>query len=189
MGSLTFSVRTERDPVAAMADVRQALQSVDSAVPVNQVETADELMERQSVCAQPQGVPRLTSLKRGWTGYEPTTTRAMLNYLQLDRPASLAAPEAVPEARPDVSGSPRWDSELLPKRVPPGVVEAINGNIEALLRRGRGYKNVRYLLLKAQRMAATRTEFIVVKKGSLNCGSCQIPAQSPYLKLLLDTSF
>ena len=34
-----------------------------------------------------------------------------------------------------------------------GVVEAINGNIKALLRRGRGYTNLRYLLLKAQRIA------------------------------------
>jgi transposase len=39
-----------------------------------------------------------------------------------------------------------------------GVVEAVNGNIKSLLRRGRGYKNLRYLLLKAQRMAAIRTE-------------------------------
>jgi len=45
-----------------------------------------------------------------------------------------------------------------------GVVEAINGNIKALLRRGRGYQNFRYLLLKAQRMAATKTEFIAVRK-------------------------
>jgi len=45
-----------------------------------------------------------------------------------------------------------------------GVVEAINSNIKALLRRGRGYKNLRYLLLKAQRMAATKTEFVAVKK-------------------------
>jgi transposase len=29
--------------------------------------------------------------------------------------------------------------------VPLGVVEAVNGNIESLLRRGRGYKNLRYL--------------------------------------------
>jgi Transposase len=29
-----------------------------------------------------------------------------------------------------------------------GVVEAINGNIETILRRGRGYKNLAYLLLK-----------------------------------------
>jgi transposase len=47
-----------------------------------------------------------------------------------------------------------------------GVVEAINGNIKTLLRRGRGYTNLRYLLLKAQRMAATKTEFIVLKKAA-----------------------
>lgn len=39
-----------------------------------------------------------------------------------------------------------------------GIVEAVNGNIKALMRRGRGYKNLRYLLLKAQRMASLRTE-------------------------------
>ena len=47
-----------------------------------------------------------------------------------------------------------------------GVVEAINGNIQSLLRRGRGYKNLRYLLLKAQRMAATKTEFVVFRKAA-----------------------
>jgi hypothetical protein len=47
-----------------------------------------------------------------------------------------------------------------------GVVEAINGNIKNLTRRGRGYKNLRYLLLKAQRMAATKTEFIVLRKAA-----------------------
>jgi transposase len=47
-----------------------------------------------------------------------------------------------------------------------GVVEAINGNIKSLLRRGRGYKNLRYLLLKAQRMAVTRTEFVVFQKAA-----------------------
>jgi len=51
-------------------------------------------------------------------------------------------------------------------RVPLGVVEAVNGNIKSLLRRGRGYTNLRYLLLKAQRMAATRTEFVVFKKAA-----------------------
>jgi transposase len=51
-------------------------------------------------------------------------------------------------------------------KVPLGVVEAVNGNIKSLLRRGRGYKNLRYLLLKAQRMAATRTEFVVFKKAA-----------------------
>jgi transposase len=51
-------------------------------------------------------------------------------------------------------------------KVPLGVVEAVNGNIKSLLRRGRGYKNLRYLLLKAQRMAATRTEFVVFSKAA-----------------------
>ena len=47
-----------------------------------------------------------------------------------------------------------------------GVVEAINGNLKALLRRGRGYKNLRYLLLKAQRTVATRTEFVAFRKAA-----------------------
>jgi transposase len=47
-----------------------------------------------------------------------------------------------------------------------GVVEAINGNIKTLMRRGRGYKNLRYLLLKAQRMAVTKTEFVVFRKAA-----------------------
>ena len=51
-------------------------------------------------------------------------------------------------------------------QVPLGVVEAVNGNIKALLRRGRGYSNLRYLLLKAQRLAATKTEFITVRKAA-----------------------
>jgi transposase len=44
-----------------------------------------------------------------------------------------------------------------------GVVEAINGNIRLLLRRGRGYNNLRYLLLKAQRMAASKTELVAFR--------------------------
>lgn len=51
-------------------------------------------------------------------------------------------------------------------KVPLGVVEAVNGNIKSLLRRGRGYKNLRYLLLKAQRMAATRTQFVAFQKAA-----------------------
>jgi len=45
------------------------------------------------------------------------------------------------------------------------VVEAINGNIKAPLRGGRGYKNL-YLLLKAQRMAVTKTEFVAFQKAA-----------------------
>jgi transposase len=51
-------------------------------------------------------------------------------------------------------------------KVPMGVVEAVNGNIKSLLRRGRGYKNLHYLLLKAQRMAVTRTEFVAFAKAA-----------------------
>jgi transposase len=51
-------------------------------------------------------------------------------------------------------------------KVPMGVVEAVNGNIKTLLRRGRGYKNLHYLLLKAQRMAVTRTEFVAFAKAA-----------------------
>ena len=51
-------------------------------------------------------------------------------------------------------------------KVPLGVVEAINGNIKSLLRRGRGYSNLRYLLLKAQRIAAPRTEFVAFRKAA-----------------------
>ena len=49
-------------------------------------------------------------------------------------------------------------------KVPLGIVEAIKGNIKTLLRRGRGYRNLHYLLLKAQRLAATRAEFVAFKK-------------------------
>jgi transposase len=51
-------------------------------------------------------------------------------------------------------------------KVPLGVVEAVNGNIKSLLRRGRGYKNLRYLLLKAQRLAATKTELVAFRRAA-----------------------
>jgi len=35
-----------------------------------------------------------------------------------------------------------------------------------LLRRGCAYKNLRYLLLKAQRMAAPKTEIVVSRKAA-----------------------
>lgn len=51
-------------------------------------------------------------------------------------------------------------------KIPMGVVEAVNGNIKALLRRGRGYRDLNYLLLKAQRMAATKTEFVAFRRAA-----------------------
>ena len=51
-------------------------------------------------------------------------------------------------------------------KVPLGVVEAINGNIKTLLRRGRGYRDLNYLLLKAQRLATSKTEFVAFQKAA-----------------------
>jgi transposase len=51
-------------------------------------------------------------------------------------------------------------------KVPLGVVEAVNGNIKALLRCGRGYRDLNYLLLKAQRLAATKTQFLVLQRAA-----------------------
>jgi transposase len=51
-------------------------------------------------------------------------------------------------------------------KAPMGVVEAVNGTIKALLRRGRGYRDMNYLLLKAQRLAATKTEFVAFRKAA-----------------------
>jgi hypothetical protein len=52
------------------------------------------------------------------------------------------------------------------KEAQPEPKAQYNGNIKTLLRRGRGYKNLGYLLLKAQRMAVTKTEFIVLQKAA-----------------------
>jgi hypothetical protein len=46
------------------------------------------------------------------------------------------------------------------------VIEAVNVNIEGLLRRGGGYRDINYLLLKAQRVVATKTEFIALQKAA-----------------------
>jgi hypothetical protein len=45
-----------------------------------------------------------------------------------------------------------------------GVVEAINSNIRMLINRGRGYKNMRYLLLKAKRMVVTNTQYVAFQR-------------------------
>ena len=60
---------------------------------------------------------------------------------ELDRPVALAAAETDGETGPHVAGSSRGHLELLPDEGPMGVMEAVNGNIKALLRRGRGYRD------------------------------------------------
>ena len=44
-----------------------------------------------------------------------------------------------------------------------GVVEALNGNMRMMINRGRGYQNLRYLLLKVKRLAVTNVEFIAIR--------------------------
>jgi transposase len=104
------------------------------------------------------------SLDRLWTDYYEG---AMLNYLQrwFDQ---LRWQRLAPLRKLALMLLENLDGILnyCRTKVPLGVVETINGNIKSLLRRGRGYKNLRYLLLKAQRMAATRTEFVVFKKAA-----------------------
>jgi transposase len=78
----------------------------------------------------------------------------------------VAAVGGLSETGGDVAGSLEGILNYCRTKVRLGVVEAVNENIKALLRRGRGYKNLHYLLLMAQRMAATRTEFVVFKKAA-----------------------
>jgi len=45
-----------------------------------------------------------------------------------------------------------------------GVVEAVNGNLRMLINRGRGYRNLRYLLLKAKRLSVSNLELLAVRR-------------------------
>jgi hypothetical protein len=64
-----------------------------------------------------------------------------------------------------------------------GVVEASNGNIKTLFRRGRGYKNLAYLLLKAQRTAVTKAEFIVLQKAAQNARLSEFSCRAEFQPL------
>ena len=77
--------------------------------------------------------------------------------------------------------TPQRDSKLRPDKVRFGVVEAINGNIRMLINRGRGYKNMRYLLLKARRMAVNQhriRRFSEDQESRVECHFLRIPAES-----------
>ena len=104
------------------------------------------------------------SLDRLWTyTYEGAMLRYLKNWIRQLRWQRLPAFEKLANMLID-----HLDGILNYCRVKVrfGVVEAINGNIKALIRRGRGYKNLTYLLLKAQRMAATKTEFVAFRKAA-----------------------
>jgi hypothetical protein len=57
-------------------------------------------------------------------------------------------------------------------------VEAVNGNVKALLRRGRGHQDMNYLLLKAQRLAATKDPIHRFTECRLTCALYQIVVQN-----------
>ena len=75
---------------------------------------------------------------------------------EVDGSTAVAAPALVPETRRYVAQAP--SPTIAGPKYGFGVVEAINGNIRMPINRGRGYKNIRYLLLKANRMAVTNTQ-------------------------------
>jgi hypothetical protein len=65
-----------------------------------------------------------------------------------------------------------------------GVVEAVNGNIRMLINRGRGYKNLRYLLLKAKRLAVSNLELLAVRriaKAAKYAHSVSFSLRAPFL--------
>jgi transposase len=104
------------------------------------------------------------SLDRLWTyRYEGAMLRYLQNWMDQLRWQRLKAFEKLAQMLLDhLEGILNYCRT----KVPMGVVEAVNGNIKSLLRRGRGYKNLHYLLLKAQRMAVTKTEFVVFRKAA-----------------------
>jgi transposase len=104
------------------------------------------------------------SLDRLWTyRYEGAMTRYLHNWMGQLRWQRLKPFEKLAQMLVDhLEGILNYCRT----KVPMGVGESVNGNIKSLLRRGRGYKNLHYLLLKAQRMAATKTEFIVFRKAA-----------------------
>jgi transposase len=104
------------------------------------------------------------SLDRLWTyRYEGAMMRYLHNWMDLLRWQRLKPFEKLAQMLVDhLEGILNYCRT----KVPMGVVESVNGNIKSLLRRGRGYKNLHYLLLKAQRMAVTKTEFVVFRKAA-----------------------
>jgi transposase len=104
------------------------------------------------------------SLERLWTyTYEAAAWRYLENWVKQLRWQRLAAFEKLAAM---LLAHAEGILNYCREKVRFGVVEAVNGNIKMLLRRGRGYRNLRYLLLKAQRMAVTKTEFVVFRNAA-----------------------
>jgi hypothetical protein len=63
-------------------------------------------------------------------------------------------------------------------KVPMGVIEAVNGNIKALLRRGRGYRDMNYLLLKGAALGSYQDPIPCSSESRVACAFIQILVQS-----------
>lgn len=63
-------------------------------------------------------------------------------------------------------------------KVPLGVIEPVNTNLKALLRRSRGHKNHLYLLLKAQRVSSDQNQIPTPQESCVKCSLCRIPSPS-----------
>jgi len=102
------------------------------------------------------------SLERLWTYTYPG---AMLNYLQ-NWMTQLRWQRLAPFEDLAVTLLKHLDGivNYCRTKVRMGVVEAVNGNIRMLINRGRGYKNLRYLLLKAKRLAVSNLELLAVRR-------------------------
>jgi transposase len=93
-------------------------------------------------------------LTRLWTyTYEGWARRFLTIWLRALRWAAAAG---LPGARPLLTRHLDGILNYCHDKAHFGTVEAINGNIRAMLRRGRGYRDDDYLLLKVQRATATR---------------------------------
>jgi hypothetical protein len=90
-----------------------------------------------------------------WAGYNSPAAE--------DGSIAVGALALISETRCDVDQAPGRHLELLSDQSSLWVIEAVNGNIRMLINRGRGYQNLRYLLLKAKRMAVANIEFISVQ--------------------------
>jgi len=150
-------------------------QTLAAAEPLGEPDRQQATGVEPAIRAQPenlQGLPAERSLDRLWTSrYEG----AMLNYVQPWFDPLCG--QGLEQFQMRSCWSTWWNAELQPAERAFGS-GALNRNIKSLLRRGRDSKNLRYLLLKAQRMAATKTEFVVSRKQlkmQARSNSCREP--------------
>ena len=107
---------------------------------------------------------RKESLERLWTHrYEGAMLRQMQSWIEQRRWQRLVPFQNFAYMLLESFG--RY-SQLLPQQSTLRSGGSHQRQHQNLLRRGRGYKNLSHLLLKAQRIEVTKTEFIVLQKAA-----------------------